>query len=116
MKRCPQCYVDYAETERFCEADGQELLADPASAPDSSRVVVQAPTAAGPSWLPAAILGVLIGIGIGAGIFAAITLSSGSKASMAKVGPAFAPNSSSCAAAIAAPPATTAATKAARRA
>ena len=77
MKRCPQCYEVYDESERFCEADGQELLADPAPAP--SQAVAPAPSAAGPSWLPGAILGVLIGIGIGAGIFAAITLSSGSK-------------------------------------
>jgi hypothetical protein len=69
----------YNESERFCEADGQELLADPTSAPATSQVVAPAPPAAGPSWLPAAILGVLLGIGIGAGIFAAITLSSGSK-------------------------------------
>ena len=79
MKRCPQCYEVYDESERFCETDGQELLADPTSAPEPSQVMAPAPPAAGPSWLPAAILGVLIGIGIGAGIFAAITLSSGSK-------------------------------------
>ena len=76
MKRCPQCYAVYDEEERFCEADGQELLADPTIVPQSQ--VVSAP-AAGPTWLPAAALGVLIGIGIGGGIFAAITLSSGSK-------------------------------------
>ncbi|HKY41721.1 MAG TPA: hypothetical protein VJM50_01395 [Pyrinomonadaceae bacterium] len=79
MKRCPQCYEVYDESERFCEADGQELLADPTSAPEPSQYVAPAPPAAGPSWVPAAILGILIGIGIGAGIFAAITLSSGSK-------------------------------------
>jgi len=78
MKRCPQCYDVYDESERFCEVDGQELLADPAAAP-GSQAASPAPPAAGPSWLPAATLGVLIGIGIGAGIFAAITLSSSSK-------------------------------------
>ena len=77
MKRCSQCYEVYEESERFCEADGQELLADPVSAP--SQVIASAAPAAGPSWMPAAILGVLIGIGIGAGIFAAITLSSSPK-------------------------------------
>lgn len=76
MKRCPQCYEVYDESERFCETDGQELLADPAPVP--SPAVATAEPAAGPSWMPAAILGVLIGIGIGAGIFAAITLT-GSK-------------------------------------
>jgi hypothetical protein len=79
MKRCPQCYEVYDERERFCEADGQELLADPAVAPETSQAVAPALPAAGTSWLPAATLGVLIGIGIGAGIFAAITLTSGSQ-------------------------------------
>lgn len=79
MKRCPQCYEVYDESERFCETDGEELLADPAVAAETSHAVPPAPPGAGPSWLPGAILGLLIGIGIGAGIFAAITLSSGSK-------------------------------------
>ena len=79
MKRCPECYGVYEDSERFCEADGHELLTDPALASESSQAVAPAPPAAGPAWLPAAILGVLIGIGIGAGIFAAITLSSSSK-------------------------------------
>ena len=82
MKRCPQCYEVYDSEERFCEADGQELLADPAVAPEPPSTVVQ-PTppvqVAGPTWLPAAALGVLIGIGIGASVFAAVMLSSGSQ-------------------------------------
>jgi hypothetical protein len=78
MKRCPQCYEVYDESERFCEVDGKELLTDPAAAPEP-QAASPAPPAAGASWLPAATLGVLIGIGIGAGIFAAITLSSASK-------------------------------------
>ena len=78
MKRCPQCYEVYDEEERFCEADGQELLADPTIVPESQMVAAPPPSTAGPNWLPAAALGVFIGIGIGAGIFAAITLSSGS--------------------------------------
>ena len=28
MKRCPQCYQPYADSERFCELDGQPLLGD----------------------------------------------------------------------------------------
>ena len=28
MKRCPQCYQPYADSERFCESDGQPLLTD----------------------------------------------------------------------------------------
>ena len=77
MKRCPQCYEVYDQGAKFCEADGQELLADPAASPEPVIAMPPAPPAS-PAWLPAATLGVLIGVGIGAGIFAAISLSSGS--------------------------------------
>lgn len=30
MKRCPECYEVYEDIEKFCELDGQPLLADPA--------------------------------------------------------------------------------------
>ena len=76
MKRCPKCYEVYDEEQRFCEADGHELLADPTLVPQSQVVAEQSVSASGPSWLPATALGVLIGIGIGGGVFAAITLSS----------------------------------------
>ena len=76
MKRCPQCYEVYEETEKFCEADGQELLANPTLPPVSHTA-----PAATPAWLPAAALGVLIGVGIGA----ALSLSSGSKADEPRV-------------------------------
>ena len=80
MKRCPECYEVYPDEERFCEADGQELLADPAPSPEPLQAAVPpASTVAGPTWLPAAALGVLIGIGIGASVFAAVMLSSGSE-------------------------------------
>ncbi len=29
MKRCPRCYETYDESEKFCELDGQPLLAEP---------------------------------------------------------------------------------------
>ena len=76
MKRCPECYAVYDEAEKFCEADGHELLADPTAVPESRTMAAPPQPAATPTWLPAAALGVFIGIGIGAGIFAAITLSS----------------------------------------
>ncbi len=66
MKRCPQCYRVHEDADRFCEADGQELLADPAQVPQCERIPV---SPAQPAWLPAAALGVLIGVVIGAGIF-----------------------------------------------
>ena len=69
MKRCPECYHVYNDEERFCENDGHELLADPAVAPKPEIVVSASPT--GPTWWPAAIVGVVIGIVFGAGVFAA---------------------------------------------
>lgn len=69
MKRCPQCYKTYDDEERFCEADGQELLADPSFIPRIEIVAAPAP-AARAVWWPAAALGILVGVVIGAGIFA----------------------------------------------
>jgi hypothetical protein len=39
MKRCPQCYLPYPDSEKFCEADGQSLLVDPAVTPTIGKVV-----------------------------------------------------------------------------
>jgi cytoskeletal protein RodZ len=69
MKRCPECYDAYDDEQRFCESDGQELLADPAYSPKPEVVVVNAASAARPVWWPAAALGVLIGVVFGAGVF-----------------------------------------------
>lgn len=63
MRRCPECYEIYDEGEKFCEVDGQRLLADPAltSAPDtnssdtSNRRNVQQP------WL-IGFVGIAVGI------------------------------------------------------
>ena len=68
MKRCPECYEPYDDQAKFCEADGHELLADPAPTPKPEVAVVAAP--AQPVWWPAAALGVLIGVIFGAGVFA----------------------------------------------
>lgn len=39
MKRCPRCFETYDESERFCELDGQPLLADPTlTAPTGSNI------------------------------------------------------------------------------
>jgi cytoskeletal protein RodZ len=68
MKRCPECYEAYDDEQRFCENDGQELLADPAYSPKPEVVVVNSAPAR-PMWWPAAALGVLIGVVFGAGVF-----------------------------------------------
>ena len=72
MKRCPECYHVYDDGERFCETDGQELLADPALLPKPEVVVTPAP--ARPVWWPAAAVGIVIGIVFGAGVFGAALL------------------------------------------
>lgn len=77
MKRCPQCYEAYEDEERFCEADGLELLADPTLSPRIETAA--APTAVKAVWWPAAALGILVGVVIGAGIFAAGSLISASE-------------------------------------
>ena len=75
MKRCPQCYEAYEDEEKFCEADGQALLADPTFSPPVETVPAP-PPAARAVWWPAAALGILVGVVIGAGIFAAGSLMS----------------------------------------
>ncbi|MGI8734311.1 MAG: hypothetical protein ACR2LM_13550 [Pyrinomonadaceae bacterium] len=78
MKRCPECYEVYENFEKFCELDGQPLLADPAlSAADVKN------TQPGPeglhlnraSWLTG-IIGVMAGIVICVGVYTAYTLGS----------------------------------------
>jgi len=77
MKRCPECYQVYNDDERFCETDGQELLADPAISPKPEAA---APTSsAKPVWWPATALGIVIGVVFGAGVFAAAMLFSTSQ-------------------------------------
>jgi hypothetical protein len=39
MKRCPQCYQPYADSEKFCESDGQPLLTDIGVTPPVASVV-----------------------------------------------------------------------------
>ena len=77
MKRCPECYQVYNDDERFCETDGQELLADPALSP---KPQVAIPTSSTKSvWWPATALGIVIGVVFGAGVFAAAMLLSTSQ-------------------------------------
>ncbi|HEX6045128.1 MAG TPA: hypothetical protein VFZ22_11615 [Pyrinomonadaceae bacterium] len=43
MKRCPQCYGVYQNTETYCEVDGQRLLADPVMPVKRGDLVPDAP-------------------------------------------------------------------------
>ena len=72
MKRCPQCYQTYDGGERFCEADGQELLAEPTLPPQTPDVPVTSPARS--AWWPAVAVGVSVGVVIGAGLFAGVFL------------------------------------------
>ena len=72
MKRCPECYETYEDQERFCEADGHELLADPTFSPKPEPETRVSPTKM--VWWPAIALGVLIGVVIGAGIYVPLSL------------------------------------------
>jgi hypothetical protein len=74
MKRCPQCYETYEGGERFCEADGQELLAEPTLPPQTPDARPPSPARSG--WWAAAAVGVSIGVVIGAGVFAGVFLMS----------------------------------------
>jgi hypothetical protein len=72
MKRCPECYEAYENTDKFCEADGQVLLADPAlSAIDndeSAASEIPVRVNQGP-WLTG-LAGAMVGIALCAGVYA----------------------------------------------
>jgi hypothetical protein len=76
MKRCPECYDIYDESEKFCDMDGQLLLADPSSS-DSGAETTQ-PSLDGlhlkrESWLTG-LVGVMAGITLSAGGYAGYAL------------------------------------------
>lgn len=74
MRRCPECYEIYENGERFCELDGQPLLADPALRPaveesPSPAIATNAPQ----SWLTG-LLGLTVGILLCAAAYTVYTL------------------------------------------
>ncbi|CAN5613806.1 hypothetical protein BH20ACI3_BH20ACI3_34470 [soil metagenome] len=79
MKRCPECYEVYENTEKFCEVDGQLLLADPALSVDRVEIIEPGPDEGlrlkRETWLTG-LVGVMAGIVICAGVYAAYTLGS----------------------------------------
>jgi hypothetical protein len=78
MKRCPQCYQVYENTEAYCEIDGQRLLADPATLVDSENLDASASTA-NQGVAASVLIGVLTGVILcGAGYFAYSFLSADS--------------------------------------
>jgi hypothetical protein len=80
MKRCPQCYQVYENTEAYCETDGQRLLDDPALLVEKEYLVPDAPVStAGTGAVATGLIGVLTGVILcGAGYFAYSFLTSAS--------------------------------------
>ena len=63
MRRCPKCYQVYANTESFCEADGQRLLPDPGLAVDTRELVPDAPRSnRNSNVLATGVIGVFTGV------------------------------------------------------
>jgi hypothetical protein len=78
MKRCPECYEIYENSEKFCELDGHLLLADPAlldAGDDNTEPRPEGRHLNRESWLTG-LIGVMAGILLCAGVYAAYTLGS----------------------------------------
>ena len=101
MRRCPECYEVYENSEKFCEIDGQPLLADPAlSAPDSDSAEPFAESPAAEIYphesehqreaLLVGAGGVVLGIVICVGAYMAYSAWSGESGSTEPRTPAFA--------------------------
>lgn len=78
MRRCPECYEVYENSEKFCELDGQRLLADPALSvldDEISSRNLDSLQLRRESWLTG-VVGVMAGIALCCGVYAAYTLAS----------------------------------------
>ncbi len=76
MKRCPQCYQVYENTEAYCEADGKRLLDDPTRLVENLMSDATA-SSANSGAVATGLIGVLTGVIIcGVGYFAYSFLSS----------------------------------------
>jgi hypothetical protein len=67
MKRCPKCYQPYADSERFCESDGEPLLTDigvtsPVGKVADTEMAVLDPSAQKREMRMMVIIGVMVGI------------------------------------------------------
>lgn len=67
MKRCPQCYQPYSDSERFCELDGKPLLEDiavtsPVGKVIDTQVPVVDPSPHKTELRMMAIVGVMVGV------------------------------------------------------
>lgn len=75
MKRCPQCYEIYENTEFFCEADGQRLLGDPALLVDTADLIPDIPKSqSNQGSLATGLIGVLTGVILCCGAYFAYSL------------------------------------------
>ena len=62
MKRCPQCYSVYENTEVYCEVDGQPLLGDPSLAVRREDLVPDAVRSKSSGALAIGLIGGLSGV------------------------------------------------------
>ncbi len=81
MKRCPECYEVYDNSEKFCELDGRRLLFDPALSPE---VVENVPERIDGSnsksqYLATGLIGLMVGIILCLGAYAVWILQSDSE-------------------------------------
>ena len=80
MKRCPECYGVYDNSERFCETDGQLLLTDPALSvveddeDDNASLSSHARVASNREYWLTGIVGVMVGILVCAGLYAVLSI------------------------------------------
>jgi cytoskeletal protein RodZ len=103
MKRCPECYEVYENNDKFCEVDGEPLLADPALPPPdaaSAKAFAESETAHAAEvyvneserrlevWMVGA-AGVVLGVVICVGVYAAFNVWSDNSDSKDPKGPAF---------------------------
>ncbi|MDQ5843970.1 MAG: hypothetical protein M3539_01575, partial [Acidobacteriota bacterium] len=78
MKRCPDCYDIYDDSERFCETDGELLLADPTLSVVKDESLQPNPVAVHSNrdyWLTG-IVGLMVGILVCAGAYAVLSIRS----------------------------------------
>jgi hypothetical protein len=72
MKRCPQCYQVFDNTESYCEADGQRLLPDPSLTVQATELLPDGPQfGTNQSAFATGLIGVVTGVVLCGGAYLA---------------------------------------------
>lgn len=69
MKRCPECYEAYENTDKFCEVDGQRLLADPAPSVVDENALSYQDVELNRGPLVTGLIGMMVGIVLCSGVY-----------------------------------------------